>query len=118
METCLKTECIPFTAIPHNSRLFLDFFFDFDKTSAFYAHRPQASAVLENARTLNFPAERRVKVADVLERQNRQWGASAATLASIERLRKFHQASRKFATRPLCPVLPKACCMSLSRASF
>jgi len=87
VETCLKTECIPFTAIPHNSRLFLDFFFDFDKTSAFYAHRPQASAVLENARTLNFPAERRVKVADVLERQNRQWGASAATLASIERLR-------------------------------
>ena len=88
METCLKTECIPFTAIPHNSRLFLDFLFDFDKTRAFYAHRPQAQAVLEYARTLDFPAERRAKVAKVLERQNRGWGASPATLASIERLRQ------------------------------
>ena len=77
----VKSECMPFTAIPHNSRLFLDFLFEFEKVEAFYAHRPQSQAVLEYARGLKFPAERRAKVADILERQNREWGASAQTLA-------------------------------------
>src|SRR6266536_1321983 len=79
---------MPFTAIPHNSRLFLDFLFQFDKVRGFYAHRPKQEAVLEYARKLDFPAERRARVARVLERQNRAWGASAATLESIERLRQ------------------------------
>ncbi|MGC2209988.1 MAG: bacillithiol biosynthesis cysteine-adding enzyme BshC [Candidatus Korobacteraceae bacterium] len=84
----VKSECMPFTAIPHNSRLFLDFLFEFEKVEAWYAHRPQSRAVLEYARKLEFPAERRARVADVLERQNRGWGASAETLQSIERLRR------------------------------
>ena len=84
----VKTECMPFTAIPHNSRLFLDFLFHFDKVQEFYTHRPHSTAVLEYARKLDFPAGRRAQVADVLERQNRAWGASAATLESIERLRR------------------------------
>ncbi|MDR3762730.1 MAG: bacillithiol biosynthesis cysteine-adding enzyme BshC [Acidobacteriota bacterium] len=86
-ESELNIECMPFSAIPHNSRLFLDFFFDFPKVSAFYAHRPNADAVLEYSRRIEFPSERRQKVADVLERQNRLWGADAAALKSIERLR-------------------------------
>ncbi len=90
---CMKSECMPFTAIPHNSRLFLDFLFQYEKVEGFYAHRPQAKAVLEYARGFaadgaRFPAERRAKVAEVLERQSRKWGASAATLASIEKFRQ------------------------------
>ena len=46
----VKSECMPFTAIPHNSRLFLDFLFEFEKVEAFYAHRPQSQSVLEYAR--------------------------------------------------------------------
>ncbi|HVJ05175.1 MAG TPA: bacillithiol biosynthesis cysteine-adding enzyme BshC [Candidatus Saccharimonadales bacterium] len=84
----MKTECMPFTAIPHNSRLFLDFLFQYDKVASFYQHRPHSQAVLEHARTLQFPAERRAKVADVLEKQNRRWGASDAAMASIEKFRK------------------------------
>jgi bacillithiol biosynthesis cysteine-adding enzyme BshC len=84
----VKSECMPFTAIPHNSRLFLDFLFQYDKVESFYAHRPHSHAVLEYARTLEFPAERRARVADVLERQNRRWGASEAALASIEKFRQ------------------------------
>jgi bacillithiol biosynthesis cysteine-adding enzyme BshC len=84
----VKSECMPFTAIPHNSRLFLDFLFEFEKVEAFYAHRPQARAVLEYARKLDFPIDRRAKVAAVLERQNREWGASAETLQSIEKFRR------------------------------
>ena len=86
-ESALNIECMPFSAIPHNSRLFLDFFFDFPKVSAFYAHRPTSDAVLEHARTLEFSAERRQKVADILLRQNRRWGVDGAALKSIERLR-------------------------------
>jgi len=84
----VKTECMPFTAIPHSSRLFLDFLFEYDKVAKFYAHRPNSQAVLEHARKLEFPAGRRARVADVLEKQNRRWGASDATLASIEKFRE------------------------------
>ncbi len=84
----VKTECMPFTAIPHNSRLFLDFLFQYDKVASFYQHKPHSQAVLEHARTLQFPAERRARVADVLEKQNRRWGASDATIASIEKFRQ------------------------------
>jgi bacillithiol biosynthesis cysteine-adding enzyme BshC len=79
---------MPFTAIPHSSRLFLDFLFQYEKVKSFYPHRPHAQAVLEHARSLEFPAERRARVADVLEKQNRGWGASAAALASIEKFRQ------------------------------
>jgi bacillithiol biosynthesis cysteine-adding enzyme BshC len=79
---------MPFTAIPHSSRLFLDFLFHYDKVEGFFAHRPESQAVLEYARGLQFPAERRARVADVLEKQNRRWGATEATLASIEKFRK------------------------------
>jgi bacillithiol biosynthesis cysteine-adding enzyme BshC len=96
---------MPFTAIPHSSRLFLDFVFQYDKVKEFFAHQPDSRAVLEYARGfaagyvptdgppaagagLEFPAERRARVADVLERQNRRWGAPEATLASIERFRR------------------------------
>jgi bacillithiol biosynthesis cysteine-adding enzyme BshC len=94
----VKTECLPFTAIPHNSRLFLDFLFQYEKVEGFYAHRPHSQAVLEYAREFagtgglaadaGYPAERRARVAEVLERQNRRWGAPAETLASIERFRQ------------------------------
>lgn len=84
----VKTECMPFTAIPHSSRLFLDFLFQYDKVEAFYAHRPHSQAVLDHARTIAFPAVRRARVADVLEKQNRHWGASPATIASIDRFRQ------------------------------
>ena len=84
----MKSECMPFTAIPHSSRLFLDFLFQYEKVERFYAHRPHSKSVLEYARSLEFPAERRARVADVLEKQNRRWGASAAALASIEKFRQ------------------------------
>lgn len=84
----MKTECMPFTAIPHSSRLFLDFLFQYDKVEKFYGHRPHSQAVLEHARTLEFPADRRARVADVLEKQNQRWGASEAAMASIEMFRQ------------------------------
>ena len=85
----VKSECMPFTAIPHNSRLFLDFLFQFEKVEGFYAHRPQARAVLEYARKLEFPggaAGAGGGCAGAAEPAN---GARRRqTLASIERFRQ------------------------------
>ncbi len=81
--------CIPFSAIPHSSRLFQHFLFDFPEVSRFYPHQPQVASVAAHARTVaaQYPAARRAKLAGILERQNRAWGASDATLANIARLR-------------------------------
>jgi len=84
----LSHDCIPFSAIPHTTSIFQDFLFHHKKVSRFYPHEPSVAAVAEYARGLEFPAERRARVADVLARQNRAWGAGEKALASIERLRK------------------------------
>ena len=84
----MKIECLPFRSIPHSSRLFLDFLFQYENVQRFSAPPPNPLSVLEYARTLEFPAERRARVAVVLEKQNQRWGASEATMASIEKFRR------------------------------
>jgi bacillithiol biosynthesis cysteine-adding enzyme BshC len=95
----VNPDCIRFEQIPHSSRLFLDFLARLAGSPVrdvaagvganldrFFAPN-SVSAIAEHARTLNFDPQRRQAIADVLERQNREWGASDATLASISRLR-------------------------------
>ena len=96
----MNSDCIRFEQIPHSSRLFLDFLArpaglptrppaahrGADVLERFFAPNSIA-AIAEHARTLNFDGQRRQAIADVLERQNREWKASDATLASIARLR-------------------------------
>lgn len=84
----LKHECLPFTAIPHTTDLYRDYLFHHNNVSKFYPNPPTVKAVEAYAGKLDFPAERRALVADVLERQNRSWGAGPAILESLERLRK------------------------------
>lgn len=83
----MSHECIPVTAIPHSTRLFQDFLFHHQRVANLYPHAPAFEAVAKYARSLEFPAERRRRVADVLERQNREWGADDSTIASIAKLR-------------------------------
>lgn len=71
--------------MPQLSRLFHDFLLDFSKVSRFYPAAP--SDRKWSAARLNYPAARRTRVAQVLERQNRAWGASPQTLANLQRLR-------------------------------
>ena len=98
----VNPDCIRFEQIPHASRLFLDFLArpadsgspirtavaraGVAELDRFFAPNSIA-AIAEHARALNFDPQRRQAIADVLERQNREWGASGATLASIARLR-------------------------------
>jgi bacillithiol biosynthesis cysteine-adding enzyme BshC len=86
--TCVPTDCIPFTAIPHTSQLFRDFLYDFERVARFYSCNPRQRDWLPKvASRLHYDQERRERVAAVLERQNRALGASEQALASIGRLR-------------------------------
>src|SRR3954462_1065594 len=78
----MKSACLPSSAVPHVSRLFADV------TARAAAVRPFYPAGFEPAAVAgDYPAERRLAVAAALERQNREWGASPATLENIARLR-------------------------------
>ena len=83
----MNADCIRFDQVPHSSKLFLDFLSHSPKLASFYAPHT-ISAVADYARSLSFDPERRQAVAAVLERQNREWEASEATLASIRRFRE------------------------------
>ena len=84
----MRLECLPFTSIPHSTRLFTDFLYQFSKVQQFYPHPPDLTSILsrEPKRT-DYDGRRRQRVAAVLERQNRAWGATPQTFANIQRLR-------------------------------
>src|ERR1700733_4399248 len=83
----VKSECLPFSQIPHSTRLFNDFLSYSPKLQKFYPHSPFFNQwVKDEVSQLKYDSERRQSVSSVLERQNRNWGASEKTLANISRL--------------------------------
>ncbi len=84
----MKSQCLPFAQIPHTTRLFLDYLSYNSSVREFYPRSPIFSEwVKDESQRVVYDAARRGKVCEILERQNRAWGASAKTLANIERLR-------------------------------
>ena len=84
----VETECLPFSSIPHTSRLFEDYLHNFDNVKRFYARSPLSQEWwADEIKKINYPVERRRAVAAVLERQNREFGAGVITLANIDRFR-------------------------------
>ncbi|HZE25106.1 MAG TPA: bacillithiol biosynthesis cysteine-adding enzyme BshC [Blattabacteriaceae bacterium] len=85
----VETECLPFSSIPHITRLFDDYLHHFDSVKQFYARAPLSQDWwTDETKKINYAAERRQAVATILERQNREFGAGEKTLANIERLRQ------------------------------
>lgn len=85
----METECLPFSSIPHTTRLFDDFLHNFDRVKQFYARPPLGQEWwTDEIRKIQYPAERRSAVAAILERQNQEFGAGEKTLANIQRLRE------------------------------
>ena len=80
-------DCISFDAIPHTTHIFSDFLSDAPQIRKFYPTPPDAQHIAAFAKSVERDRERQARVADVLERQNRAWAASAQTLRNIERLR-------------------------------
>ena len=77
---------LPAHELPHTSKLFRDFAENFSRLKSFYQHEPEMKSVGKYARKLDFPAERRSQVADVLRAQNVLFGSSAETEKNIDRL--------------------------------
>ena len=85
----MKAHCLPFSQIPHTTRLFADFLAYSPSVQQFYPRSPYfAEWLKEEAARIAYDPARRERVSAILERQNRQWDASAKTLANVERLRK------------------------------
>jgi bacillithiol synthase len=85
----MKSQCLPFTQIPHTTRLFLDYLSYAPPVRTMYPRSPIFSEwVKDEAQRVAYDSVRRATVSDILERQNRSWDASPKTLANIERFRR------------------------------
>jgi bacillithiol biosynthesis cysteine-adding enzyme BshC len=80
-------DCISFNSIPHTTRIFSDFLSYSPAIRKFFPTQPDTEHVAAFARSVRPDRQRQARVADALEKQNRAWGASDATLRNIQRLR-------------------------------
>jgi bacillithiol biosynthesis cysteine-adding enzyme BshC len=84
----VKSECLPFTQIPHSTALFTDFLSCQPKVRHFYPHSPLFTEWFKaDASVIKYDQHRREQVAENLERQNRGWGSSSLVMKNIARLR-------------------------------
>ena len=84
----MKSECLPFSGMPHVSRLFTDFLYDYPRVQSFYRRSPHITEWLkEEASSIRYTTRNRQAVSEILERQNKSWEASAQTLTNLARLR-------------------------------
>jgi bacillithiol biosynthesis cysteine-adding enzyme BshC len=84
----VNSQCLPFSQIPHTTRLFSDYISNFSKLERFYSATPYGDAWIHDKSSRDrYEPKRREAVAAILERQNRNWGASPKTLENVLRLR-------------------------------
>src|SRR5882724_4381896 len=87
--SAVKAHCLPFSQVPHTTRLFADFLAYAPSVQPFYPRPPYLREwVTEEAAALHHDSSRRERVTTLLERQNKSCDASPKTLANLDRLRK------------------------------
>jgi len=85
----VKAQCLPFSQIPHTTRLFTDFLAYSPGVRPFYPKSPNFREWTNaEASSLRYDPSRRQQVSAILERQNSSWDASQQTLSNIDRLRR------------------------------
>ena len=85
----MKAHCLPFSQIPHTTRLFTDLLAYTPEIQPFYPQSPYFHEWMKDEATrISYDPSRRESVSAILERQNKSWNASAKTLENIERLRR------------------------------
>ena len=76
-EPPLKSHCLPFSQVPHTTRLFTDFLAYSPKVQPFYPKSPHFQEWLkEESGRISYDPSRRERVTAILERQNKSWNAS------------------------------------------
>ncbi len=84
----MKAQCLPFSQIPHTTKLFADFLAYAPSVRQFYPHSPQFQEWFRHETpNRSYDNSRRERVAAILERQNKVWGMSAKTQENIARFR-------------------------------
>src|SRR5208337_4462926 len=84
----LKSECLPFSQVPHTTRFFSGFLASNPQALQFYPRPAHFKLWMKDeASKVRYADDRRAQVAAVLERQNRSWGASPRTFENLARLR-------------------------------
>ncbi|MGI9105488.1 MAG: bacillithiol biosynthesis cysteine-adding enzyme BshC [Pyrinomonadaceae bacterium] len=88
-EAGLRIEPLPFTRIPHQSRLFLDYLADPTALSRYYPNAVRFHHELSARAPAVLAAHQtdRTALCDVLAEMNTHWGAGAETMRNIARLR-------------------------------
>ena len=94
----VKAHCLPFSQIPHSTRLFTDYLSYSPAVQPFYPRSPYSSEWLkEEAGKISYDSTRRRRMAAILERQNQSWqnqagkengNASPKTISNLERFRQ------------------------------
>src|SRR5260370_12945916 len=84
----MDCRALTFRQLPHQAKLFLEYFDHFEKVKSFYVHPPTMPAVTRAARKGGYPDDRRAEVTSILRRQNMALGAGAETLSNPDRLEK------------------------------
>jgi len=85
----VKAQCLPFSQIPHTTRLFADFLAEAPAVQPFLPRTPKFPEWFQDETAkLRYDSTRRARVAAILERQNQVWAASPKTLENIARLRR------------------------------
>ncbi len=85
----MKTQCLPFSQVPHTTRLFLDYLSNNPTVREFYPRSPLFPEwVKDEAGRVRYDNARRQKVSTILENQNHNFGAGPKTFANITRLKQ------------------------------
>ncbi len=85
----MKSQCLPFSQIPHTTKLFTDFLSYSPQVQPFYPRSPRFTEWFQDeVSRVNYDSARRERVAAILERQNKAWNAAPKSLENIARLRK------------------------------
>lgn len=84
----MKAHCLPFSQIPHTTRLFADFLAGAPEIRKFFPRGPAFAEWFKDETTkIRYEPARRERVSEILERQNRGWHAAPRTMQNIARLR-------------------------------
>ncbi|MGH9741400.1 MAG: bacillithiol biosynthesis cysteine-adding enzyme BshC [Candidatus Acidiferrum sp.] len=84
----MECRSLPFRQLPHQSKLFIQFLDNFPSVQQFYGHPPSMQAVKRVGGSLDYPRERRLEVAAVLNEQNAAVGAGEAARTNLARFEK------------------------------
>jgi bacillithiol biosynthesis cysteine-adding enzyme BshC len=90
MTSSMEPHCLPFSEIPHTTKLFATFAENFQRVGGYFAHPPTESGILAAAREVRLDLETRSTVVGVLREQNARFAADSRlppeTARNLDRL--------------------------------